>query len=282
MNKERKEDFERIIDAMEYFHSGAHTVKASDNPLLADTHRLISETDTTEGITPKQFAQLLSLEYAKEVIRQSREELYQKGVEGGVKGPANSAVANIILMTNEEYNNQGKNLSINYYFSDSRFGPIITAATAKGLCYLAFFDGTQEEAFARLSSQFPDAIYNNVLDTIQQNALILFREDWDKLQKIQLHVKGTLFQLKVWEALLQIPMGDLSTYSTVAEMIDNPNASRAVGTAIGNNPVAFLIPCHRVVKSNGEFGEYHWGNLRKAVIIGWEAGKVYAGKDSLV
>ena len=88
-----------------------------------------------------------------------------------------------------------------------------------------------------------------------------------------MHLKGTPFQIKVWEALLKIPMGDVSTYSGIATSINNPNASRAVGTAIGDNPVAFLIPCHRVIRSTGNFGQYHWGSIRKTAMIGWEAAK---------
>jgi AraC family transcriptional regulator of adaptative response/methylated-DNA-[protein]-cysteine methyltransferase len=108
---------------------------------------------------------------------------------------------------------------------------------------------------------------------IQQNALYIFTHDWSKLNQIKLHLKGTDFQLKVWEALLKIPAGQLSTYGNVAAIIDKPNASRAVGTAIGSNPVAFLIPCHRVIQSTGLTGGYMWGSTRKSAIIGWEAAK---------
>ena len=112
-----------------------------------------------------------------------------------------------------------------------------------------------------------------LLDVIQQNALYIFTHDWSKLHQIKLHLKGTAFQLKVWEALLKIPMGQLSTYGNIAASIKNPNASRAVGTAIGSNPVAFLIPCHRVIQSTGTFGGYMWGPVRKTAMIGWEAAK---------
>ena len=113
-----------------------------------------------------------------------------------------------------------------------------------------------------------------MVDTIQQNALVIFTKGWKNLSKIKLHLKGTPFQIKVWEALLKIPIGDVSAYSGIANTIDNPNASRAVGTAIGDNPVAFLIPCHRVIRLTGEFGQYHWGIIRKTGMIGWEAAKM--------
>ena len=98
-----------------------------------------------------------------------------------------------------------------------------------------------------------------------------FSKNWDDTNAIRLHLKGTPFQIKVWEALLKVPMGQLSTYSGIAKSIDNIKASRAVGSAVGDNPVAFLIPCHRVIRSTGEFGNYHWGSVRKTAMIGWEA-----------
>lgn len=138
---------------------------------------------------------------------------------------------------------------------------------------MAFADD-RDEAFGHLRAQFPNAQYIQMVDLAQQNALFIFKKDWSELSGIKLHLKGTPFQLKVWEALLNIPIGGLATYATVASTIQQPTASRAVGSAVGDNPVAFLIPCHRVIKSTGEFGQYHWGATRKSAIIGWEAAKV--------
>jgi AraC family transcriptional regulator of adaptative response/methylated-DNA-[protein]-cysteine methyltransferase len=104
----------------------------------------------------------------------------------------------------------------------------------------------------------------------QQAALQIFKKDWTDLPQIKLHLKASAFQLKVWEALLKIPAGSVSTYSSVANLVQAPQSSRAVGTAIGSNPVAFLIPCHRVIRSTGVIGEYHWGTPRKTAMIGWE------------
>ncbi len=118
---------------------------------------------------------------------------------------------------------------------------------------------------------FPKAAYRQMVDLVQQNVLYIFTHDWSKLNQVKLHLKGTAFQLKVWEALLKIPMGRLATYGGIANQIRQPKASRAVGAAIGDNPVAFLIPCHRVIQSSGVFGQYHWGTVRKTAMIGWEA-----------
>lgn len=132
------------------------------------------------------------------------------------------------------------------------------------------FAEDDEAGFRALHEKFPNARFSRKLDLLQQNALFIFQNDWNKLSEIKLHLKGTDFQLKVWEALLKIPMGQLSTYGSIAHQIAKPNASRAVGTAIGSNPVAFLIPCHRVIRSSGMPGGYMWGNTRKTAIIGWE------------
>src|SRR6185437_1351105 len=102
-----------------------------------------------------------------------------------------------------------------------------------------------------------------------------FSGNWQDMQKIKLHLKGTAFQLKVWEALLKIPAGKLSTYASIANTIKHPKAARAVGSAVGDNPIAYLIPCHRVIRSTGIIGDYHWGSTRKTAIIGWESSKVY-------
>jgi AraC family transcriptional regulator, regulatory protein of adaptative response / methylated-DNA-[protein]-cysteine methyltransferase len=175
-------------------------------------------------------------------------------------------------MTPGEFKNGGENLSINYSYAESPFGDILVASTAKGICHMAFADNEQE-SLAGLQKNFPNARYKQMVDLIQQNALYIFTHDWSKLNQVKLHLKGTDFQLKVWETLLKIPMGKLSTYGNIAAQIQNPQASRAVGSAIGDNPVAFLIPCHRVIQSTGIFGGYHWGTIRKTAMIGWEAAK---------
>lgn len=166
----------------------------------------------------------------------------------------------------------GGNLSINYSFAKSPFGELFIASTNKGICCLEFADD-HDAAFHSLLKKFPNATFTPAVDEMQQNALSIFTQDWRKLKDIKLHLKGTDFQLKVWETLLKIPVAGLTTYGDIAAGINNPKACRAVGTAVGENPVAFLIPCHRVIRSSGELGNYHWGEIRKTAIIGWEAAK---------
>ena len=140
------------------------------------------------------------------------------------------------------------------------------------------FAGDEQEALAVLQKNFPNAHYKQMVDLIQQNALFIFTHDWSQLNQVKLHLKGSHFQLKVWETLLKIPMGKLSTYGNIAAQIESPGAARAVGTAIACNPVAFLIPCHRIIQSTGVFGGYHWGSIRKAAMIGWEAAQTGNGE----
>lgn len=181
-------------------------------------------------------------------------------------------VIRIEPMNPDEFENGGKNLSVSYSFAESPFGEIIIASTQKGICHLAFFED-EDEAFADLRSRFPNSDYNQGLNDIQQNALLVFQPNLSA-KEITLHLSGTPFQLKVWDTLLKIPMGYLSTYGEIAKEIGNPSASRAVGTAIGKNPVAFIVPCHRVIQASGKIGGYMWGSVRKSKIIDWEAAKL--------
>lgn len=228
------------------------------------------------GVSPKKFMQYISIEYAKQLLKNNQATLLDTAQHTGLSGTSrlHDLFINIEGMTPGEFKNGGKSLSINHSFAESPFGNIIVASTKKGICYMAFFEN-KEEAFTKLKDRFPNANYSRLVDNFQQNALFIFQQDWSKLNQIKLHLTGTPFQLKVWETLLKIPMGQLSTYGTIAKAIDKPKASRAVGTAIGSNPVAFLIPCHRVIQSTGNSGGYMWGSIRKSAIIGWEASKIY-------
>jgi AraC family transcriptional regulator of adaptative response/methylated-DNA-[protein]-cysteine methyltransferase len=280
METQESINYERIAEAINYirlnFKEQPNLDEVAEKVNLSPFHfqRMFTE---WAGISPKKFLQYLSLEYAKSVLKEKQATLFDAAFATGLSGTGrlHDLFVNIEGMTPAEYKNGGKELRINYSFAESPFGNIIVASTLKGICYLAFADDP-EDAFSQLQQQFPNAVYHQVVDLIQQNALYIFKKDWSKLSTIKLHLKGTPFQLKVWQALLHIPMGGLHTYGLVAQNIHLPNASRAVGSAIGDNPVAFLIPCHRVIRSTGEFGQYHWGATRKSAIIGWEAARANA------
>lgn len=217
--------------------------------------------------------QYLNIEYAKKILKETHATLFDTACELGLSGTGrlHDLFINIEGMTPGEYKNGGLALNINYSFADTPFGKIIAASTDKGVCHMAFVDEGERRAFDHLRSIFPNAKYVLSPDTKQQHALSVFDRDWNRLEEIKLHLKGTEFQLKVWETLLKIPAGGLATYADLATKSGYNGACRAVGTAVGKNPVAFLIPCHRVIKATGEPGNYHWGEMRKNAIIGWEA-----------
>lgn len=227
------------------------------------------------GISPKQYLKFISSNYAKNILKNKESSLLNTAFDMGLSGTSrlHDMFITIEGMTPGEYKNGGSTLRINYSFAKSPFGEIIVAATNKGICHLAFSENNTS-AFETLQSIFPNATFHKKSDQFQKEALQVFRNDWTDLNEIKLHLKGTKFQLKVWEALLSIPYGDLSTYGEIAETIEHPKASRAVGTAIGNNPIAYLIPCHRVIQKSGNIGGYHWNPIRKKAIIGWEASKL--------
>lgn len=271
-------NYRRIEDAINYirlnFKEQPNLDKVAEKVNLSPFHFQRMFTDWA-GISPKKFIQYLSLGYAKSILKNNQATLFDTAFETGLSGTGrlHDLFINIEGMTPAEYKNGGRELAINYSFAESPFGNIIVASTHKGICYMAFADD-REDALNQLLAQFPNAHYTQMVDAAQQEALFIFKKDWSQLSGIKLHLKGTNFQLKVWEALLNIPMGGLSTYASVAKAIHQPDASRAVGSAVGDNPVAFLIPCHRVIKSTGEFGQYHWGANRKSAMIGWEAARM--------
>ena len=275
MKEQSNINFERITAAIDFirqnFKSQPTLGQIAEKVNLSPFHfqRLFTE---WAGTTPKKFLQYISLGYAKKMLEEKRATLFDTAFETGLSGV--SRLHNLFIsiegMTPGEYKNGGENLNINYSFAESPFGNIIVASTAKGICHLAFADD-EAGAINSLKLKFPKADYKQMTDLFQQNALFIFSQIWENPKEIKLHLKGTSFQLKVWEALLKIPTGRITTYGKIAKNIEKPSASRAVGTAIGANPVAFLIPCHRVIQSSGIIGDYHWGSIRKTAIIGWEA-----------
>lgn len=280
MSEQQNINYNRIAEAIEYiktnFKKQPNLDEVAKKVNLSPFHfqRIFSE---WAGTSPKKFLQFTTLEYAKSLLKENQATLFETAHETGLSGTGrlHDLFINIEGMTPAEYKNGGKDLSINYSFAESPFGNIIVASTKKGICFMAFADDEQL-AFSTMQNHFPNALFKQMVDLIQQNALYIFTHDWTKLNQIKLHLKGTDFQLKVWQTLLKIPFGQLTTYRAIANKIENSNASRAVGTAIGSNPVAFLIPCHRVIQSTGILGGYMWGNTRKTAIIGWEGTKIHS------
>lgn len=278
MHAQKPINFSRIAAALEYikenFKQQPNLDEVAQKVHLSPFHFQRLFTDWA-GVSPKKFLQYISVVHAKSMLKDKQATLFDTAYETGLSGTGrlHDLFIKIEGMTPGEYKNGGENLHINYSFAESPFGNIIVASTIKGVCYMAFANN-QQVALETLQHHFPKANFKQITDLTQQNALYIFTHDWSKLNQVKLHIKGTGFQLKVWETLLKIPMGQLDTYGSIATKIQSPNASRAVGTAIGSNPVAFLIPCHRVIQASGIIGGYMWGSIRKSAIIGWEAAKM--------
>ena len=266
MNEQGFINYSRIAEVIECI------LHSSVQPTLEDIARKVNLSSSQlqklfidwAGVGPEEFLKYISVQHAKQIL---------SNTELSDTARLHDSFVEIQRMTSEECKNKGESLTINYNFAKSVFGEILVASTHKGICYMGFSDDKQI-AFSELEKRFPNAGFIHQMDDIQQIGLQFFTQDWRKIHTIKLHLKGTDFQLKIWEALLKIPLGNLTTYGQIAEIIQNPKAARAVGTAIGSNPIAFLIPCHRVIQSSGVFGGYMWGTTRKTAILGWEAAKV--------
>lgn len=278
MSTQNQIDYNRIAQAIEYIQSNfklqPSLEEVAEKIHLSPAHFQKIFTDWA-GTSPKKFLQFISIEHAKNLLKEEKASLFDAAYETGLSSTSrlHDLFVKIEGMSPAEYKNGGKSLTIHYSFSESPFGNVMAASTEKGICYMAF-ENNKETALGDLKNKFPNASFVEKQDELQKNALSIFNKDWTKLNTVKLHLKGTDFQLKVWESLLSIPMGKLSTYGNLAEKIGNSKAFRAVGTAIGNNPVAFLIPCHRVIQSSGNIGGYRWGSDRKQLIIGWEGARL--------
>ncbi len=271
-------NFKRIEEAIGYirknFKMQPNLEELSDQLNLSPFHfqRLFSD---WAGVSPKKFLQYTTLSYAKEKLKQKESNLLDTAYDVGLSGSSRlyDLFVNIEGMTPGEFKNGGEDLSIDYSYSESPFGKLFCASTEKGICHLTFTNN-EVDSLKELKLIFPNANFKPHRGSLQKDALEFFSNKGIHNKKIRLHLKGTSFQIKVWEALLRIPYGGLTTYGSLAQTIKQPNAARAVGTAVGSNPVAYLIPCHRVIQSSGEFGQYHWGSERKVAMIAWEASQL--------
>ena len=230
------------------------------------------------GTSPKRFLQYLSLDYANSQLRQDNaQSVLDTAYATGLSSPSrlHDLFVQIEGMTPAEYKHGGKHLEIAYQFAQTLFGEVLIASTTKGICHLTFIQD-RESALQHFIAQFPNAQFVEQGTAFHAQALAIFNHENRSIEQIKLHLKGTDFQLKVWSSLLKIPMGEVVSYGEVAHDISQDKAVRAVGSAIGRNPVAILIPCHRVIQSTGGLGGYRCGTDRKTVLIGWEGAQKHA------
>jgi AraC family transcriptional regulator of adaptative response/methylated-DNA-[protein]-cysteine methyltransferase len=231
------------------------------------------------GLTPKAFLQALTLNGARELLRASASVLdatYEVGLSG--PGRLHDLFVTHEAMSPGEWKSGGAGLTISFGFHPSPFGVALVMATERGLAGLAFADpGEERAALDDMKSRWPRASY--VEDSARTTTVakrIFDPSQWRPEQPLRVVLIGTDWEVRVWDALLHIPMGKLDTYSNIAAKLSNPAASRAVGAAVGKNPVSFVVPCHRVVGKAGALTGYHWGITRKRAMLGWEAGRIAA------
>ncbi len=229
------------------------------------------------GLTPKAFMQALTLDHAKGLLRSSASVL-DAALETGLSGPGR---LHDLFVTHEamspgEWKSGGEGMTHAYGFHPSPFGTAVVIASGRGLAGLAFADRAEEDAaLADMQRRWPRARY--VADAATTGALARRIFDpalWRADQPLRVVLIGTDFEVRVWETLLRIPMGRATTYSDIALRLEKPKASRAVGAAVGKNPISFVVPCHRVLGKGGALTGYHWGLTRKQAMLGWEAGRV--------
>jgi AraC family transcriptional regulator, regulatory protein of adaptative response / methylated-DNA-[protein]-cysteine methyltransferase len=266
-------DFQRVEKAILYleqnFLNQPSLLETADHVHVSPFHfqRIFSD---WAGISPKKFLQVLTLNYLKKTIAKTSSNL-ELSFEANLSSPSrvHDLFVQIEGVTPEEYRSAGKGIVIHYKFFNTVFGNCLAAETERGICHMSFFEDS-EEALMELQSEWPNAILKKT-DALSFNpeTLLTGRET----RALKLFAKGTNFQVKVWNALLKIPEGGLVTYDSISEIIGMPGASRAVGTAIGNNHIAWLIPCHRVIRKTGVIGNYKWGTTRKKAMIAFESCK---------
>ncbi len=223
------------------------------------------------GISPKRFCQHLLNQQAKSVLNRSVS-LLDASFELGLSSPSrlHDLLVSVDAVTPGEYRRLGKHLQIYYAIHLSPFGPCLLAVTGRGICSLEFIDDSPHQALARLRSDWPEATLYVDRQRTGETFNQIFPQHNSRKAPLPLLLKGTNFQIKVWRALLKIPEGSLISYSDLATRIDEPRAHRAVANAVGRNPLAYLIPCHRVLRSDGTPGGYHWGIERKLMILARE------------
>lgn len=276
---EASTDYARIERAIRYLDR-----ERASAPSLADVaaHVGLSESHFQRmftrwaGISPKRFVQYRTAEVVKRLLRERRPVL-ETTYEAGLSGPGrlHDLVVNAEAVTPGELQRGGLGVTLRYGFHPTPFGDCLIAVTPRGVCHLAFVEPvSRDDALARLVHDWPLAQLVPDQDATRAAAAKAFPPPGSSaLPSLALHVKGTNFQLKVWKALLEIPVGDVTTYGAIATKLGDPNASRAVGSAVGANPVSYLIPCHRVIRASGELGGYAWGVDRKRVMLALETGR---------
>ena len=271
------EDYRRIEKAIEFlaanYQSQPSLNEVARSASLSEFHfqRLFRR---WAGISPKRFVQFLTLEHAKQALEDSRSVLdaaYDAGLSGSSR--LHDLFVTAEAMTPGEFKAKGAGLEIAYGFHPSPFGECFLAVTERGICGLGFVgERDRRETVEDFKGRWPEAKFQENHERTKGYIEAIFNPQ-KRNGALKLLMMGTNFQIKVWEALLRIPPGSVVSYEDLARRIGKPSAARAVGSAVGRNPISFLIPCHRAIRKMGITGDYHWGAARKKAILAWEAAR---------
>ena len=272
-------DYQRVEQAIHFLEENAHRqpdlTEVAAHVGLSEYHfqRLFSR---WAGISPKRFLQFLTKENAKALL--SRTSVLSASYEAGLSGPGRlyDLLVQCEAVTPGEYRTKGAGVEISYGFHPTPFGECLLALTGRGICFLGFVDRDRQSALELLRRDWANArlledpsrtrpVVEQIFTSLPSSLLTA-----QEAGSVTLHLRGTNFQIKVWEALLRLPPGAATSYEALAGQIGSVNSARAVGNAVANNPVAYLIPCHRVLQKAGDFGNYRYGPERKQAILGWE------------
>jgi AraC family transcriptional regulator of adaptative response/methylated-DNA-[protein]-cysteine methyltransferase len=273
-------DYERVEKAIRYLLENHLEQPQLDDVAAAaglSPHHLQRVFKRWAGVSPKRFLQFLTVEHAKRLLEESQSVL-DAAFETGLSSPGRLHDHFVALeaVTPGQYKERGHGLSIRHGVHPSPFGTVFLAVTDRGICALSFLGGGDEEAGDRLTDlrrQWPEATFSTRRAETRALAERVFAAGPGDAEPIRLLVQGTNFQVQVWKALLRIPPGAVTSYERVAQAVGRPRAFRAVGTAVGQNPVSYLIPCHRVIRGLGLVGNYRWGEERKHALLAWEAAR---------
>jgi AraC family transcriptional regulator of adaptative response/methylated-DNA-[protein]-cysteine methyltransferase len=268
-------DYDRIAAVIRYLDE--HHREQPDLACLAGVagltpyhfHRLFR---SWAGVTPKDFLQCLTLSHVKSLLKQGGSVL-SASLDAGLSGPGrlHDLCVSLEAASPGEMKAQGEGLNVTYGFAASPFGRCLVGETPRGVCHLAFVDnGESEDAVARLTAQWPKARFARDDSIASASVSNVFVRSMNGQAPLRAFVRGTAFQVRVWRALLEVEAGSLVTYAQLASTVCGPKAARAVGGALACNPLAYLIPCHRVICETGVVGGYRWGEARKRAIIAWE------------
>lgn len=270
-------DYERVANVIRFLDQ--HHTEQPDLSALANAaglsvfhfHRLFS---SWAGVTPKDFLQCLTLEHVKQLLHDG-ESVFNAAIDAGLSGPGrlHDLCVTLEAASPGEMKNGGAGMQIEYGFADTPFGEALIAETKRGICHFSFVDvGGRDRVRNLLTSDWPNAKLNRNDSRIADVSATIFASTASSTpdRPLRAFVRGTPFQIRVWRALLRIPVGGLTTYGRLAEAIGQSKAARAVGSAVGANPISFIIPCHRVIRETGALGNYGGGRIRKQVMVGWE------------